>query len=77
MNIEAPQQRVPSKDENDKCINASFQVIEANGYHPDVYSSASWGNVYIPWSQIKWVARCQYHVTRDELCMAIQFNTTF
>ncbi len=27
---------------------------------------ASWGDVHIPWSKIKWIARYPYHVTKDE-----------
>ena len=56
MDIEAPQQRYLGKSANAVCINAAFQVIEANGYRPDVYSMASWGDKVIPWSMIKWVA---------------------
>lgn len=78
MDIEAPQQRALNEDENAACINAAFQVIQANGYRPDVYSMASWGNVHIPWSQIKWVARYPYHVTKDEYTHghAWQFSST-
>ena len=78
MDIEAPQQRYLSQNQNAACINAAFQVIEANGYRPDVYSMASWGDKVIPWSKIKWIARYPYHVTRDEFTHgnAWQFSST-
>lgn len=66
MDIEDANQRGLSEDENAACINAAFQVIKANGYRPDVYSSASWGDVHIPWNKIKWIAQYPYHVTADK-----------
>lgn len=65
MDIEAPQQRNLYMNENAKCINAAFKVIEENGYRPDVYSMSSWGDVHIPWSKIKWIANYPTHVTKN------------
>lgn len=66
MDIEDANQRGLSEDENSACINAAFQVIEANGYRPDVYSMASWGDVHIPWSKIKWIAQYPYVIKGDK-----------
>ena len=63
--IESSQQRDISMNTNDQAIQAMKQVVEAGGYRFDVYSMSSWGDVHIPWSDIKWVANYPYHLDKD------------
>lgn len=63
--IESPQQRNLSLSENEACIEAMRQVVTSAGYRFDVYSMSSWGDVHIPWSEIKWVANYPYNLNQD------------
>ena len=63
--IESSQQRALSSGENDLCISAMKQIVQAGGYRFDVYSMSSWGDVHIPWKDIKWIANYPYHLDQD------------
>ena len=63
--IESSQQRNISINVNGQAIQAMKQVVEAGGYRFDVYSMSSWGDVHIPWADIKWVANYPYHLDKD------------
>ena len=63
--IESSQQRGLGTWENDLCISAMKQVIEAGGYRFDVYSMASWGDRVVPWKDMGWIASYPYNLNRD------------
>ena len=63
--IESSQQRGLGTWENDLCISAMKQVVEAGGYRFDVYSMASWGDRVVPWKDMGWIASYPYNLNRD------------